>query len=495
MSTQPVENPVEETEAPVAPEPVEPAQAPDAKAAEGKVIELRTQRGALTLRPDQADLDSHQRAALVAIGIDVKADPMVQPHVRPFIHMCQVRGLDPWAREAYLIGRGRGEYRKYTMQVGIDGYRKMAAGTGRFLRVKEVLWTGQDDDDRSYYRDDRGIMRRVWYDQWPASRGYPGAAKVIIEHLEPDMRTVTETEAIADWTMYAPFTAKTEWVQGKKRKVLDSGGKEILELNDMWEKGYAHMLAKCAEALAHRKAFPNTMNGVYVHEEMHRADQIEQDRVTRESRAKLSTAYVAATTPALPAAAPTNPEEAPATAPEQSGPILVGDAVGDVVDGLTPPQEAPEAEETPKAAPEVPAGDQVALLLAELAFQASVLVPAKRAEVGTELLARRQVHALGKPVEQFTVEELLNGVVAPLRTSVASKLRETGRGGDAAAYGDVEPTEVVDVTDLFAPAPQVKRTDVDPHARHDYVGSGGGPCEVGGCERFEDELPHPPVKD
>ena len=47
----------------------------------------------------------------------------------------------------------------------------------------------------------------------------------------------------------------------------------------MWTKGGAHMLAKCAEALAIRMAFPSRTSGIYTHEEMHRADQIEADRL------------------------------------------------------------------------------------------------------------------------------------------------------------------------------------------------------------------------
>ena len=319
---------------------VQPSEAPD-QPSEAKVIELHGERGSLTLRPNQTVLDENQKAALVAIGIDVKQDPMVVPHLRGFIHMCQAKGLDPWAREAYLIGRGRGDNRKYTMQTGIDGYRKIANMTGRFIRVADVLWTGRDDDDRSYYRDERGVMRRVWYDQWPASRGFPGAAKVIIEHYD-DANNVVTTEAVADWAMYAPFSDKYEGYGNSRKKVMDpdNPGRAVQVLNDMWAKGYAHMLAKCAEALAHRKAFPASMSGVYTHEEMHRADQQERDRIEAEVTRARREAYAAATegTSAPILATP----EAPADAEEPSGPmpitepVQVGDVAAEVVEGMRP---------------------------------------------------------------------------------------------------------------------------------------------------------------
>ena len=498
MTVQPDEKPDETTEQPNPEEPVQPAEHPDAPAT-SNVIELHTERGSLTLRPNQTELDANQKAALVAIGIDPVADPQVIPQIRPFMHMCQVKGLDPWAREAYLIGRGQGNNRKYTMQTGIDGYRKIANATGRFIRVKEVLWTGQDDDDRTWIPvpDDKGgvVMRRVWYDQWPASKGYPGAAKVTIEHYDV-AGNVVETEGVADWGMYAPFTDEWSWhptERGKKVYKTDpETGERVRTLNDMWSKGYAHMLAKCAEALACRKAFPASMSGVYTHEEMHRADQVERDRLAAEQRAARTRAYVEAT--GRKAVAPA----AGAAAEETSAPIPVGDVVPEVIEQIGDPegashgpaeagQQAPEAgQQAPEAGQQ--AADPVqraAWLRAELEYQAGVL------DHSVSKLAARPMRALRKNVEEVTDAELLP-LVAGLRPAVVSRLREDNGEAEAEAYAALGPSDVVDVAEYLAVDAEVEpepegdpaedpRLDASPEEPHEPV-LVGGLCEVCGEE-------------
>lgn len=436
-------------------EPNAAEEAPSATAA----IELHTPRGSLTLRPNQTAMDPEQKAALLAIGIDLVNDPGILPHLRAFTHMCQIRDLDPWAREAYLIGRGEGDKRKYTMQTGIDGYRKLAADTGRFIRVVERLWTGKDDDDRSYYRDDRGIMRRVWFDQWPESRGWPGAAKVIIEHWNEERTEIIETEAVADWGMYAPMVPAWEWGERRGQKIFQKNpdGTQKMDLNDMWSKGAPHMLAKCAEALAIRMAFPRRTSGIYTHEEMHRLDQEERNRASIEQSRARQNAYAAASAP-------------PAIAGQE--PVAVGEVVADVVTDMQTRSTAPSDVALAPEVTEEPAGPQggaqpseeqrLGWLRAELEWQAETLghTVAK--------LATRQVKALGKPLGEFTSAELL-GVAGDMRAAVTARLREQGDEETANAYAALPSGAVVDTNDLFggeAAAPEVAA--VDPDAPHSY---------------------------
>ncbi len=469
-SDTPTEEVVEETPVPDQTDPEKPVQPADVDPAPSKVVALDTRRGSLTLRPNQVELDPEQYWALKAIGIDTVGDPAVVPHLRAFIHMCQIRDLDPFAREAYLIGRGRGENRSYTMQVGIDGYRKMAASTGRFLRVVETLWTGQDDDDRSYRPDDRGIMRRVWYDQWPASRGYPGAAKVIIEHLDADGR-VTETEAVADWAMYAPFTTDWDWhptQRGKKVYKTNPDGTLAQKLNDMWTKGYAHMLAKCAEALAHRKAFPKTMSGMYVTEEMHRLDQQEQERQRTERRGRLVDAHQASLTQTPtpgPVKVPTATEQPSREAEPDQGDQGDQEEVHDV-----------------EVVDDRPDDVLVGLLRAEMEWVADLIGH------DVKVLTRRHQTMVKRGLEQFTRADYL-AVREQLKPAVVSRLKSSNRDRDLAVYEAVGVSEVIDIGTLFGEAAAPAKP-VDPNTLHDHVGSSRDePCEV--CGRFADELPHP----
>lgn len=482
-------------------EPVQPAEA-DAET--GKVIELRTERGFLALRPTQSNLDPEQKASLLAIGIDTENDPGVFPHLRAFIHMCQTRNLDPWAREAYLIGRGTGQYRKWTMQTGIDGYRKMAAATGRFIRVKDVLWTGSDDDDRSYVAVDDGhggvVMRRKWYDQWPASRGNPGAAKVVIEHYDEAGNVVT-TAAVADWGMYAPYSPKYTGPKGNRRKVLDDQGQEVLELNEMWSKGGPHMLAKCAEALAHRKAFPAAMSGIYTHEEMHRLDQAERERQQAEQRAARQRAYadaqrqqVAAHPQTVPGeVVPPAQDQQAAQRPEQpSGPLPMSDDDGEPVHVSETVDEAAEvvrerARQVERAHPEPSEDERAQWLRDEIDMLAQVLGQP------TKALYQRQVRALRKNVDEFSADDLLRTVKA-LRPNGIAALARHGRTAEAEAYTQATQAQRVWPVPMLlghadaAPEPEPE-PDVDPHTAHAYVDH-EGVCAVPGCDKFADDVIH-----
>lgn len=429
-----------------------PAPQPDLTPAPGKVIELRGGRsgGHLTFDPNQTALNPHQAAALAALNLDPN-DAQTRPHLWVFIHMCQKRDLDPWAREAYLIKRGDGDRAKFTMQTGIDGYRKLSQATGRFVRVVGWYWTGSDDDETSWRWDaQEGVMRRVWWDMWPESRGYPGAARAVIEHYD-DHGARIRTEATAHWSMYAPYIEVWDWQDtpnGRKRlPVRDENGQTKMVLTSMWEKGYHHQLAKCAEALAHRIAFPAGTSGLYVDEEMHRADAEARTAAQDAARAARATARSAASPP--PAATPQQP---PAAAPaEPSGDAPAEEVEGELLDSTE---------------------DRRAWLLAELDMQAGTL--------GTtpQKLARRWAVQHRKNPEDGTEEELLR-LVLPQRDAWAARLREAGQVAQAdtiqAAGG-----RALDVPGLFDSPPQAP-------APHPYTDDDTGHrCAT--CGGFEDDL-------
>lgn len=458
------------------------------------VVEIRSPQGHLTLRPEQsvADLDREQQAGLLAIGIDVEKDPGVWPHLRAFIHMCQLRRLDPYAKEAYLIGRGKGDYRKWTMQTSIDGYRKLAASTGRLKRVKARLWTGSDDDPtcwREVEEDGVLIRKRIWYDQWPSSRGNPGSAMVIVEHYD-EQGHLTTTSATADWKFYAPMTPKYTGYGNNRRKVLDAQGNEVLELSEMWEKGDAHMLSKCCEALAYRLAFPNTVHGFYVAEEMHRADQQERNRQIEEqraaARAKISKARAGSDQRALMAEASAPPAVITTTVTHEGEPVPIGASARETVDSLRAATRAPRGESRAPASAlggvsgaRVDEPERLAMLVGEVLMLADLFQQPK------EQLFARQIEAYDKPLEQFTAGQL-HTIVMPMRAPAAERLRASGRGGEAAAYETVPSGAVMAVEHLLGTSTEAETTEVDLTQPHTYRDA-GGVCE---CDAFEDEAIH-----
>lgn len=216
---------------------------PDPPAAQGgTVTRLPSSHAArLIVDPGQTWWTEAQRAALAAVGLaEVPDGDLVA-----FLHLCQRSGLDPFAKEVYLIGRKDRDApsgKKYTAQTGIDGYRHIAERTG--LKTGEIgpLWCGKD-----------GEWKEVWLLDEP-----PVAARFGIIRSD-------QAEPVWGTALYREFVPmKDEWKNNTKT------GREIP--SGLWGKMPAHMIAKCAEALAIRRAFPRQAAGIYVEEEMHQAD-------------------------------------------------------------------------------------------------------------------------------------------------------------------------------------------------------------------------------
>jgi phage recombination protein Bet len=200
----------------------------------------------LSIVHDQQSFTPAQRTALAHIGVENATDADVQV----FFHVVKRTGLDPFARQIYMIGRKSQGTVKQTIQTGIDGYRligrRAANAAGATLSLKPVQWAHKD-----------GGWRDVWMNQW----GLPVAARVTI------VRSGEE------------FTATALFDEYKQTK-FDGG------LTQMWNQRPAGQIAKCAEALAWRMAFPQDLSGIYVDEEMHQADVVRPAQVAAPRTAK-----------------------------------------------------------------------------------------------------------------------------------------------------------------------------------------------------------------
>jgi phage recombination protein Bet len=133
-----------------------------------------------------------------------------------FRTVCEYTGLSPATKQIYAVKRGD----KMTIQTGIDGLRAIAERTGNYCPGKETSYTY--DKDNNLISATAYLKKRtndgIWHD-------------------------VSATAFFAEYSVDGTF----------------------------WRKMPHVMIAKCAEALAIRKAFPAITANLYTPEEMGQA--------------------------------------------------------------------------------------------------------------------------------------------------------------------------------------------------------------------------------
>jgi phage recombination protein Bet len=255
----------------------------------------------LAITNDQIEFTPQQVKALEHLGVENATDADLQV----FFHQCKVRGLDPFVKQIHMIGRtvsvrddsepsGWRRQIKQTIQTGIDGFRligRRAADHARHkVSVQAPEWAHRD-----------GTWRPVWDREW----GVPLAARVVIT------RDGEPFHGVALFDEY--------------KQIKQNG-----HLTATWEQRPAGQLAKCAEALAWRMAFPEDLSGIYLDEEMDHTDNPAAAAATVTTTATHVTAEditgAAAPAPASDPGTPT-PSAEPVGSPTP-GPAVEGGAPG-----------------------------------------------------------------------------------------------------------------------------------------------------------------------
>lgn len=139
-----------------------------------------------------------------------------------FLYQCKQTGLNPLTRQIYAIKRAG----RMTIQTSIDGFRVIAERSGNYAGQDEPLW---EDDEK----------------------GFPIKCTVKVYKFTPNFeQRYCAGVGVAHFKEYYPSPMNLQ-------KTMPHA-----------------MIAKVAEALALRKAFPQDLSGLYTSDEMNQADEI-----------------------------------------------------------------------------------------------------------------------------------------------------------------------------------------------------------------------------
>ncbi len=178
-----------------------------------------------------------------------------------FIAVASQSGLDPLRRQLapLILNAEDQDRRRLVPWATIDGLRVIAARQGDYRPMETAPVIERDERSVSEERNPLGIMRAEVC-AWKLSEGvwHPVAGE-------------------AWWDEFAPLREeKAPNEQGR----LAPTGKLVLEPS--WGRMGRVMIAKCAEAQALRRGWPDVLSGLYSEEELHavkRADQTASDRL------------------------------------------------------------------------------------------------------------------------------------------------------------------------------------------------------------------------
>lgn len=168
------------------------------------------------------ELTEQQINTLYQAGVIPKDTPKSQ--IMVFANVCKEKGLSPFSKEIYLVGYKN----RYSVIVGIDGFRKQAALTNLHAGTDDVKFDLQQNGD------------------------YKTAAQLSQNKELPTSATVTIYKIVGGQRVGFTHTALF---------------KEFSNGMQKWKTMPFQMLAKVAESFALRKGFPAQLAGLSIPEE------------------------------------------------------------------------------------------------------------------------------------------------------------------------------------------------------------------------------------
>jgi phage recombination protein Bet len=190
-----------------------------------------------------------------------------------FMTIARHTGLDPFRKQihALVFNKDRRDKRRMVTIVGIDGMRAIAARSGRYRPdEKEPVY--------SYDPDLKGPLNPL---------GLVKASIKIYMQDEGVNGRWRPVSGVAYWDEFAPI--KDEWDLDERGQWRPTG---VQTLEGGWTKMGRVMAAKCAEAQALRKAFPEDLSSIYERAELDQAlvrdfspsEMVQQANVTERLR-------------------------------------------------------------------------------------------------------------------------------------------------------------------------------------------------------------------
>lgn len=202
---------------------------------------MSTESTALTIRDPQALTTPQRRSMRPPLSFGSDERQMIRDSFMPgasegeakaMIAVAEHMRLDPFKRQIHFVKRWNSELKRevWAFQTSIDGFRSMAEDTGEFCGTDEPEFTFEDCVN-------------------PAT-GEPTGKKELVARVRVHRKDFDKP--------FVGVARYSEFVQ------LTREGHP----NSMWARAPRNMLAKCAEAQAFRKAFPQDLAGVYSDDEM-----------------------------------------------------------------------------------------------------------------------------------------------------------------------------------------------------------------------------------